>query len=161
METKKSKKKLIIVLSIILGVIFVVIPLAIYLVLFNPMNDIELATMEDRFTDSIENMGIEVIESETACGKLNGNGNGMNFFCAALVKCDSVEAAEAIVNDLDAEFEITGYCPAVDALVDYDDTTLLEHSSLAFDKLPSDTNGCYYIYFYESTAGSDRDIRAH
>lgn len=103
--------------------------------------------------------GIEIIESKSTYGKLNGNGNGINYFGAVLVKADSEDTLEKIVTELSSNYDIVEYNRQPSSQID---SYLLEHKSLSFDKSLSPNEEYYCIYYYNSSDESNSfDIAGH
>ena len=111
-------------------------------------NDLLLHSMVSKLDNALgRSAQVESIEVSSICGKLNGNGNGVQYFGAALVKTDSEEAVRTIVRELKEEYEVVDYCVQAEQniCVNY-----LEHKSLSF-QYASFQDGTYYcIYFYNS-----------
>ena len=97
---------------------------------------------------------IKLIETKSVYGKLNGNGNGIDFFGAALLECDSEESVKALCEKLGDIFETAGYEIQTGNEIN---SKYLEHKKLAFDHNfePSDENTYYTVFFY------DHDDRAN
>ena len=74
------------------------------------INAINLRLMQQEML-SIIKQSEEVVLLDDACvyGKLNGNGNGINYYGAALITSESEAALEELVKTLDDRFEIAGY----------------------------------------------------
>ncbi len=146
-------KKTIIIASAVLALI------ALLIALPSVTNSIILSSLADDFADEISKSGAEVAESEKIYGKLNGNGNGINFFGAVLVKKDSVADIEALMDELGEDFEAVEYYEPSGAAVA---SKHLEHGNLEFD---TDISGGEYlvICFYESShpMANKFDIKGH
>ncbi len=91
--------------------------------------------------------GIELIETQSAYGKLNGNGNGFNYFGAALVKTDDPTLLDELISKLDTSFEIVGYSSQTGTKID---NKYLDRPDLYYETEPSE-NGCYTVYFFNSS----------
>lgn len=105
---------------------------------------------------------IEVIDSRHICGKLNGNGNGMQYFAAILLKTDDITAQEiesrlAAVRD---EYDIVGVQAQSTAELD---CKYLEHATLTFDAVLQDGTSYVAVYLMETDDDfrSLLDIRGH
>lgn len=131
--------------------------------LFFCFNDLLLANMTRSFRNGIRHTGpnVELLETESICGKLNGNGNGMNYFGAALVKAASDEDMDTLVSELKEDFETVGY-----TVVDGHKLEIpyLEHDRLTFDDTDlqkGETYYCVYFYVHEHPASNIFDIRGY
>lgn len=149
------KRKVIIFMAVILPVLLVV--------LFFPFNDILLWRMTRSFRLGIQrsDTAVEILELQSVCGKLNGNGNGMSYFGAALVEADSVEQMDTLAAELKADYDAVEYMLQEGPEVH---SPYLEHKKLSFDgdKLQEGST-CYCIYFYIHDHPSSNlfDIRGH
>lgn len=99
------------------------------------------------FTEAITaRVEVELVDTVSAYGKLNGNGNGIQYFGAALVKATSENDVSAIVGKLSSEYEIVGYSIQTGQEIE---SKYLEHVSLCFDDFTvNDDENCYQIFFY-------------
>ena len=114
--------------------------------------------MEGDLENALSKVDIEVIESRSVCGKLNGNGNGMNFFAAVLVKADP-EALDACIADLSSTHEVVEYICQNNKKIA---VRYLEHASLTYSHADY-TDGEYYtVYIYDSSLNNfPLDVRGH
>lgn len=90
---------------------------------------------------------IELVETKSVYGKLNGNGNGIDFFGAALIRSDSEEAINELVSNLQEKYETVEYSPQNgNAVV----SKYLEHRKLSFNHSfdSSDKSKYYTVYFF-------------
>ena len=103
-----------------------------------------------------------VVEQKNACGRLSGNGNGMQFFSAVMLHAASDVRLDILDQALDAlqlEFEDAN---AVELDGDTLDLSYLEHANITFDHFGEDDMGKYIVvYIFDSRSGSDLDVRAH
>ena len=100
----------------------------------------------------------EYVESKFLTGKLVGNGNGMQYFGAMLIKSDlSIDELKQYYQNY-ADNDYT-YCVEVQNGVDI---SIIEHGTLSFDT-PVIGGGYYIIYSWGSGGNifSDFDIRGH
>ncbi|WP_371368216.1 hypothetical protein SRRS_18780 [Sporomusa rhizae] len=138
------------------------------LFIFIPLlNDYRLFAFAQQLKTLPQN--ITLVESKTICGKLNGNGNGMDFLACILVKSDlSLEEIQqyydGIVfqtakNDVNHKVEKQVLPVKGNKL----ETEYLEHGSISFDTLkPSPDYSKYYIMLiYDGGYSADLDIRGH
>lgn len=91
--------------------------------------------------------GIELIETQSAYGKLNGNGNGFNYFGAALVKTDDPALLDELIKKLDTSFEIAGYTSQTGTKIE---NKYLDRPDLYYETEP-DGDGYYTVYFFNSS----------
>ena len=105
---------------------------------------------------------IVVVEQQSACGKLCGNGNGMQFFSAVLLHASSdvrLEIIDQAIDALQLEFDDAGALEINDASPDI---PCVDHAYIQFDHFGEDDMGKYIVvYIFDSDSGSDFDIRAH
>ena len=100
--------------------------------------------------------GIEIIETVSEYGKLNGNGNGINFFGAVLVKADDPAVLDALVS-LNKDFELLDYYKQEKREIDL---KYAQHAHLSFENLSPDY---YVVWFYQSSHPHANllDIKGH
>lgn len=152
----KTKKNIIIGVSVILGVMVVVTAIVFA---FISWNSVILKGFETVFELSVKGESIEVLDTQSVYGKLNGNGNGINYFSAVLVKADEDEV-KALVETLDDKFEVATYYLQKGTEIS---TVHNAHARLEFD-FPLEAGESYYtVYVYQSKiAGSNyADPRGH
>lgn len=103
---------------------------------------------------------LEIIDSKSACGKISGNGNGMQFYGAVLVKADSEEDIAELVSSVDNDYEIVGAYVQTDKEIDVEPVG--GHIFLEYDSFPNDGSTYYTVYYFTTHKFStDFDIRAH
>lgn len=112
------------------------------------LNDLILLGMTNKLQGAVKQSGqLQLVETRSICGKLNGNGNGMQYFGAVLVKSDDEAAVKALLEALKGEYEVVGYCVQSGQNIR---SSYLEHKSLSYGH-ESFKDGTYYsIYFYNS-----------
>ena len=148
---------------LVIGLI-IVIGIGVYCVTQNTpakKNDRILAGLLNDFTDAISTLSqAKIVETKGICGKLYGNGNGMQYFGAVLVKQDSINDVTALLEQLDQMFEIVAVAAQEDNEIE---SKCLEHQSLRFDTTVSDGTQYVSVWFFNSShPDSDlRDIRGH
>ncbi|MBO5968046.1 MAG: hypothetical protein J6S14_06060 [Clostridia bacterium] len=100
--------------------------------------------------------GIEIIETVSEYGKLNGNGNGINFFGAVLVKAEDPDVLDALVS-LNKDFELLDYYKQEKREIDL---KYAQRAHLSFENLSPDY---YVVWFYESAHPHANllDIKGH
>lgn len=126
-------------------------------------NDILLSDITRSFQCGIRKSeaAVELLEVESICGKLYGNGNGMNYFGAALVTADSAEELDTLVAELGEDFGTVGYTVQDGTEVN---TPYLAPGKLSFkyaDFKDDETYYCIYFYIYEHPASNIFDIRGY
>lgn len=103
-----------------------------------------------------------VVEQKSACGKLCGNGNSMQFFSAVMLHAASdvrLDIVDQAIDALQLEFDDAN-------VVELDESTLdisyIEHTDITFDHFGEDDMGKYIVvYIFDSRSGSGLDVRAH
>ena len=100
--------------------------------------------------------GIEIIETVSEYGKLNGNGNGINFFGAVLVKAEDPDVLDALVS-LNKDFELLDYYKQEKREIDL---KYAQYAHLSFENLSPDY---YVVWFYQSSHPHANllDIKGH
>lgn len=99
--------------------------------------------------------GIEIVETVSDYGKLNGNGNGINYFGAVLVKVDNPDVLDTLVS-LNKDFDVMNYYKQENREIDLN---YAEHAHLSFE-----SHGDYYVvWFYqgEHPMSNPLDIKGH
>lgn len=148
---------------LVIGLI-IVIGIGVYFVTQNTpakKNDRILWGLLNEFSDAISNLSqAEIVETKGICGKLYGNGNGMQYFGAVLVKQDSIKDMTALLEQLDQMFEIVAVTAQEDNEIK---TKYLGHHSLSFETTMPDGTQYICIYFFNShhPDSNPYDIRGH
>jgi len=103
---------------------------------------------------------IELIETKSVYGKLNGNGNGIDFFGAALVTADSEESVKALTALLDEKFWAAEYSIQTEKEIK---TKYLVHEKLSFDYDFDESDDTYYlVFFFENDKRANlMDLKGH
>ena len=151
-----------IVMSIIglIGIIAIALPC---------YNNLKLNKFARQLFDLELPQGSSVIEGKKICGKLNGNGNSMDYLACLLIKSDKTKAElDDFLSHL--SFHCVEYqekeCTEKE-VVKVDGETLqskyLEHQTMTFESLVDETNFCdyYALVIYDGGYSSDFDIRGH
>ena len=128
-------------------------------------NDKILKNATDAFVSELEKTeGVSILEVHSVCGKLNGNGNGMNYFGCVLARVERPETLRSIcsgVQSKDERFEVVDwYLPEGKVI----DTEYVERSKFSFDLDIDETNAdVFCIYFYDSgnPKSNEWDPRGH
>lgn len=111
----------------------------------------------EQVADRLENHPLpeetELIESLSKAGKLVGNGNGMQYFGAILIK------SERSLDELTSHYSAYGALVQVQCAQQID---IIEHGSLAFESEVSD-EGYYIVYAWGDGLGLYEmlDLRGH
>lgn len=99
----------------------------------------------------------QFIEAQSVCGKLNGNGNGMNYLSTILIRSNlsltelkNYYSNYKVMNQNSAEFE----------------NDCLEHDSIMYSKLKNITDYKHYYVVYTFTSAEfgsiwEMDLRGH
>lgn len=132
-------------LGVIMLILIITVTGVIILTSWNP--SILRGLVNDLESEIEATEGIELIETQSAYGKLNGNGNGFNYFGAALVKADDTAVLDELIKKLDTGFEIVGYEAQRGTKIEI---KYLEHHDLYYEIEPS-ADGYYTVYFYNSS----------
>ena len=100
--------------------------------------------------------GIEIVETVSDYGKLNGNGNGINYFGAVLVKVEDPGVLDTLVS-LNRDFDVINYYKQEKREIDLN---YAEHAHLSFENLSPDY---YVVWFYQSEhpMSNPLDIKGH
>ena len=103
---------------------------------------------------------IELIETKSVYGKLNGNGNGIDFFGAALVTADSEESVKALTALLDEKFWAAEYSIQTENEIN---TKYLVHEKLSFDyNFDESDDTCYLVFFFDNDKRANlMDLKGH
>lgn len=103
----------------------------------------------DVFSDTIsDHAKSDIIETKSVYGKLNGNGNGINYFGAVLIDKDAIDDVDSLVAKLDEEFEVVEYCVQKESKIT---SKYLEHRTLKYDTDVKEEDGYISIQFYNSS----------
>lgn len=103
---------------------------------------------------------VELIETKSVYGKLNGNGNGINFFGAALIRANSEDEVIEICEKLEEKIDISEYSRQTEKEID---TKYLEHEKLLFDyDFDANDDNLYLVFFFDSdTRANLMDLKGH
>ena len=143
MTKTKRKTALIIILCSMLAAVFII---SFALFSFINWNNFILKDFEADFEKAVKAEGFEILETKSVCGKLNGNGNGINYFSAVLIKADENEV-KALVQGLETEFEIAKYYLQEDGKIA---TIHNEHGRLEYETALNENETYYTVYVFES-----------
>ena len=149
MTKTKRKTALIIVLCSLLAAVLII---SSALFTFLNWNNFILKGFETDFEKAVKAEGFEILETKSVCGKLNGNGNGINYFSAVLIKADEDEV-KALVEALETEFEVAKYYLQEDGKIA---TIHNEHGRLEYETALENGKTYYTVYVFDSKiAGSN------
>ena len=141
-----TKSKKIITFSVI-GVIAAAVLITLSAIFaFLNWNGFILKGFEADFEKAVQAEGFEILETKSVYGKLNGNGNGINYFSAALIKADEKDV-EALIQALEAEFEVAKYYLQEDEKIA---TIHNEHFPLEYEVSLNENETYYTVYVFES-----------
>lgn len=157
---------------------WLLIPVILILVILLPWiiapvsNDFSLHQFSKQLYDYPLPPHTQIVEKQQACGKLNGNGNGMDFLAAVLLKSDlpSDELSEyyakagfqhAKNKNPGSEDKVVSEIvkPASSALK----SRYLENKEIIFEKLKNVSSYSDYsiVLLYDGGYSADFDIRGH
>ena len=109
--------------------------------------------LENQLKAALEKHKVEVIEVKTALGKLNGDDDkAIQFFAAALIRCDSDTAAQTTATALDALFEHSGSMAQTDSTVTHE---ALVHKTITYSHTDFSAGNYYTVYVYNSSLTGD------
>lgn len=129
------------------------------IILFN-WNGMLLDDLMDDFTREIKACAdVELIETQAEYGNLNGNGNNMNYFGAALVRTDDPSALDELVKKLSSSFDVAGYSEQIGTKIE---NKYLERPKLYYSTEP-DGEGYYTVYFFNGAHpySNPFDVKGH
>ena len=122
------------------------IVIALFVILFN-WNNILLFQMMQKLENSVR-QDVQVLDTASVYGKLEGNGNGIQFYGAILVEAETEEKVAALVAELSDRYEEVGYAKQTDNAIQ---NKHLEHRTLAFSYPSFSENKNYFmIWFFNS-----------
>lgn len=145
----------ILILILLMLMPFIISPIINNLLLNNFANNFNECPLPDR---------TEFIEQESVCGKLSGNGNGMNFFSGIVIKSDlSLEELEEYYMDKKSKSFDKKNNIEIDVISAKGPDGYLEHRDVNFDSLinMNDYTGYYVISVFDGGYSGGWDIRAH
>ena len=112
------------------------------------LNDLILLGMVNGLKSAVKkNPQVQLVETQSVCGKINGNGNGIQYFGAVLIKSDDETAVKALLEELKGEYDEVGYCVQAGQNIR---SSYLEHQTLSYDHDSFQDATYYSIYFYNS-----------
>lgn len=133
---KKTIVKTVIVIAVVMAV-----------VLLLNWNNILLFQMMQKLENCVR-QDVQVLDTASVYGKLEGNGNGIQFYGAILVEAETEEKVAALVAELSDRYEEVGYAKQTDNAIQ---NKHLEHRTLAFSYPSFSENKNYFmIWFFNS-----------
>ena len=109
--------------------------------------------LEKQLKTTLEKYKVEVVEVKTAFGQLNGEDEkALQFFCAALIKCESDTAAQTCATALDAVFEEAGSMAQSSNQFTH---SALVHKTIQFNHTDFSGGNYYTVYVYNSSLTGD------
>lgn len=153
MKISKNKMVMYLVLSMLL---IGTITISAVGYITNVKNEENLKTLMNQFTHIIsESVNGDIVEAKSVYGKLNGNGNGIQYFGIVLIDNASVNNIEHLIAELDDQFEIVEYFEQSESEID---SKYLEHKKLEYDTQIRKDGKYISIYFYNSI-NPESDLR--
>ncbi len=144
---------------LIIAVLLPIILITLFAVSVPIVNNITAATVLSDIKKLPLPESTEYVEGISAAGKFTGNGNGMQYFGAILIKTDlSLDELNSYYSDYrENEFRL---------LVEKQETgeiAAIEHGSLAFESELSSTEDYYIVYSWGDGIDlfADLDLRGH
>lgn len=157
--------KRIIIISVVVGAILLTSSIVAFAVdaYKESVNKENLNQMVGKFEEELENFeGVQIVEKQAVYGKLNGNGNGIQYFGAFLLENDSNVDWDGIEKKLDEEFELIERIELTSSDI-Y--SKYLEHQELRFQtNIDQENKNEYIVYcFFNSRSLNDdlNDIEGH
>jgi len=115
--------------------------------------DAAVKELENQLKATLEKHKVEVVEVKTAFGHLNGEDEkALQFFCAALIKCESDTAAQTCATALDVVFEEAGCMVQTGSQFTH---SALVHKTIQFDHADFNGGNYYTVYVYNSSLTGD------
>ena len=152
MKSKTQKNTAKAVIISVFAVFAVVLVMCGMIFAFLNWNNFILKGFETDFEKAVKAEGFEILETKSVCGKLIGNGNGINYFSAVLIKADEDEV-KALVEALETEFEVAKYYLQEDGKIA---TVHNEHGRLEYETALNENETYYTVYVFDSKiAGSN------
>lgn len=141
----------------IIACVFILLLISTPIIGIPTANNIRLYFIENNLVNIKMPVNTEIMEKQSICGKLNGNGNGMNYLATILIKSDL--SLEALQN------HFLNYNVVKQENKIFTDP-ILEHGTIEYNKVNNETDFAkYYVIYSYSAAGFgtiwEYDIRAH
>ena len=136
----------------------IIIPVAIisfiigFVVMFIPLsNDRAARNVEQQLVSITLPENTELVESVSKAGKLTGNGNGMQYFGAMLIK------SELTLDELSAFYSVAVVKKQTSQKIE-----VVEHEQMSFETV-IDGDDYYIVYMFDGSSSffANLDIRGH
>lgn len=140
----------------VIPIVLIAVLLVGFIVSVPLVNNHSAKEVERRLVSTALPDNTEIVESLSKAGKLVGNGNGMQYFGAMLIKSElGLEELEAYYSEI-----ISGSAVREQRSRDIE---IIEHGTLSFEAEISDTEGYFIVYLFGSGKKpfSELDIRGH
>ncbi len=140
----------------VIPIVLIAVLLVGFIVSVPLVNNHSAKEVERRLVSTALPDNTEIVESLSKAGKLVGNGNGMQYFGAMLIKSElGLEELEAYYSEI-----ISGSAVREQKSRDIE---IIEHGTLSFEAEISDTEGYFIVYLFGSGKKpfSELDIRGH
>lgn len=145
---------------VIILIAVILLPVIFYVGIVNANNHIAEKIEKDLLKYELPN-STEIIDSVSLTGKLNGNGNGMQYVGVLLVESELSE--EAIKEHYSAQLDYVEVVRQEDSKLDF-----IEHGDYSYDGFPGVEGKSYYsVVCYDSNRSDafgfllDLDLRGH
>lgn len=138
------------------AMIAIIILFVAFIVAVPPINDLLAKNVEKGLLEIALPENTQMVESVSKAGKLVGNGNGMQYFGAILIKSkQTLEELSAYYADVNADIVVKMQTTQVIAC--------LEHAQLSFTAQITEEENYYIVYLFgEGVAPfSQLDLRGH
>ena len=111
--------------------------------------------LENQIKQTFETYKMEILDMKSAVGKLNGDGDEIQFFCAVLVQSDSPAIPQSAADALSKLFHDAGIQLQSGAKVE---SSYLQHKDLTFKQEGNGTSH-YAVWFYTNKLPSLEDLK--
>jgi len=114
--------------------------------------------LENQVKATFEKYKIEILDLKTAVGRLNGDSDDVQFFCAVLVQSDSDAIPQSAADTLSRLFHDAGFRAQTGAEIE---SSYLEHKTLSFKQEVFEAGKDYYtVWCYTDRLPSLEDLEA-
>ena len=111
--------------------------------------------LENQIKQTFETYKMEILDMKSAVGKLNGESDDIQFFCAVLVQSESPAIPQSAADTLSKLFHDAGIQIQTGAKIE---SQYLEHKELTFKK-EGDGSTHYAVWFYTDRLPSLEDLK--
>ena len=113
--------------------------------------------LENQIKQTFETYKIEILDMKSAVGKLNGDGEDLQFFCGVLVQSDSDAVPQSVADTLGKLFHDAGI--QIQTGTDIENS-YLEHKDLAYkDGIMVDGKTYYTVWCYTDRLPTLEDLK--